>query len=717
MKFSPVNQTARNKRKSGLQYLSLGDDYSQLSDFEKAIHYYKQYLAICEELENSVAEGHAYSKLGKAYNSVGNTDKAMEFYKAQLSNAEKVGDKGEKGEALSSLGNLFLCIGKYRQAIDYHKIHLKITKILGDRVGEGRAYGNLGNDFYSLLHFERAKEYYEKHLKIIKELGDRNEEGKAYGNLGRVHRSLGDFAEAIEYHGEQLRIAKEEERKADEACAYYELGRDLESLDCSMEALQFYKLSKKLFYEIRADLRCKQTSPFKDEWKINLFEVFHCVHAALRRTYLKLNMDVEALFAVEDGRAQALEDILASRYGMNSAQLRLSGEGTTMSDMSKYISANTIVLELDDDRINIWFLLPGQSGQDVQVIRKSKEGYAQFETEMFKMKRTRSADVISPEQILDETDKNLIEVRDLESDLRFLYDFIFGAEADLVQGDEIVIVPHGPLCFVPFALLQEPSSKYLCESFRIRVVPSLTSMKMIADCPQADYHCKSGALLVGDPSMREVVYKGRRLVDLPFARKEVETIGIITNIKPLIGEEATKTKVLQQLNSVALIHIAAHGRIETGEIFLAPNPERTSQRPEENDYVLGMAEVQNMKLRARLVVLSCCHTGRGEVKSEGVIGIARAFLAAGARSVLVSLWAIEDEATHELMKNFYEHLTSGSTASEALKKAMECLIKSERFNHPRHWAPFVLIGDDVMLEFPERKLKSCIVSTCCRRQF
>ena len=114
--------------------------------------------------------------------------------------------------------------------------------------------------------------------------------------------------------------------------------------------------------------------------------------------------------------------------------------------------------------------------------------------------------------------------------------------------------------------------------------------------------------------------------------------------------------MLKRITSVALVHIAAHGRKETGEIALAPNPGYTSKFPEEQDYMLKMFDVQAVRLRARLVVLSCCHSGRGEVRSEGLVGMARAFLCAGTRSVLVSLWAIDDEATMEFMKSFYQHL-------------------------------------------------------------
>ena len=111
----------------------------------------------------------------------------------------------------------------------------------------------------------------------------------------------------------------------------------------------------------------------------------------------------------------------------------------------------------------------------------------------------------------------------------------------------------------------------------------------------------------------------------------------------LTRKQATKAEVMKRMSSVALIHIAAHGDELTGEIVLSPNPGWTSKFPQRKDYILNMSDVQEANLRARLVVLSCCHSGRGRIfKGEGVVGIARAFLAAGARSVLVSLWAIDD---------------------------------------------------------------------------
>ena len=273
---------------------------------------------------------------------------------------------------------------------------------------------------------------------------------------------------------------------------------------------------------------------------------------------------------------------------------------------------------------------------------------------------------------------------------------------DLIDGDEIIIVPDGPLWLAPFAALLNPFSKYLCESFRVRVIPSITSLKMIADCPE--YHSGLGALVVGDPDVTEVTNShGDQLEPLTFARKEAKLIGQILNAAPLPGKLANRCEVLKQISSVAVVHIAAHGRMETGEIALSPNPERESQTPAEEDYMLTMADVMSVKLRAKLVVLSCCHSGRGEIKAEGVVGIARAFIGAGARSVLVSLWAIDDEATFEFMKNFSHNLVKGRRASESLNHAMKCLRESEKFSDVKYWAPFTLIGDGVTLSTNNKK--------------
>ena len=193
---------------------------------------------------------------------------------------------------------------------------------------------------------------------------------------------------------------------------------------------------------------------------------------------------------------------------------------------------------------------------------------------------------------------------------------------------------------------------------------------------------------MGDPWVQDVT----KLEQLPCAREEVEMTAGMLGCTPLIGRQATKNEVLRRLGSVALVHIAAHGNKKTGQIVLAP-------KTGEVDHILTIPDVLRVQMRARLVVLSCCNSAHGEIKAEGVVGIARAFLGAGARSVLVSLWAIDDVATLEFMKRFYQQLVKGNSASEALNQAMNGMRESDRFCAVKYWAPFMLIGDDVRLKF------------------
>ena len=127
----------------------------------------------------------------------------------------------------------------------------------------------------------------------------------------------------------------------------------------------------------------------------------------------------------------------------------------------------------------------------------------------------------------------------------------------------------------------------------------------------------------------------------------------------------------------------------------------SSEPPEEKDFLLTMTDVLNAELDAKLVVLSCCHSGRGEIKAEGVVGIARAFLGAGARSVIASLWAVNDQATLVFQRHFYEHLVKGQSASKSLHEAMKMMRESDDFKAVKYWAPFMLIGDDVSLNFDQ----------------
>ena len=481
-------------------------------------------------------------------------------------------------------------------------------------------------------------------------------------------------------------------------------------LEIYKKAIDCYQCSIATYNYIRKKL------DDNDEWKVSFRNMHESLYAGLWRLLLKEGKTCEALSCAEQGRAQALVDLMELKYGIQTTSAQSREVNVTSSDIFSCLSSNAVFIGIDRKEVIFW--VSGE-GQDVELRRRKINDdsttnnamtYLQSLIQNAYLEIGVAADVKCEDRSLEKVkneqraDKRSSRPRCHSSHfdtnaLRSLYDVLFGPIADLLQGNEVIFVPEGPLCLAPYAAFMEPNSNYLYEAFRIRVLPSLTSLKLITDCAD-HYHRKTGALLVGDPWVQGVT----KLQKLPCAREEVEMIARILRIAPLIGSQATKDEVLKRLSTVALVHIAAHGNMETGEIALAPNSAKSSstQNCEQTpDFLLTMKDVLNVQIRARLVVLSCCHSARGEIKAEGVVGIARAFLGAGARSVLVSLWAIDDEATLEFMRNFYQHLVKGRSASEALNQAMKCMKESDKFSAVKHWAPFVLIGDDVKLEFDE----------------
>ena len=726
-----------DRSQEGNAYGNLGNAHRRLCDFKTAIDYHERHLKISKQLGDISGEGRAFGNLGNAHRCLGDFKTAIDYHKRNLKIAKDLGHRSEEGVVYGNLGVDYQMLGDFRTAINYLNCRLKIAKEVGDRSGEGKAYCNLGCAHSRLEEFEIAIPYFAHYLKIVKELGEKSGEGSAYGNLGCTHCILGDFKTAIDYHKRQLKISKELGEREEEANAYCGLGnaycelRDLETaisyhesqlkiskelgdtlgegIACSnlggdfeykgqvSQAIGYYQRSISLLNKVRDRLQ------LNDDWKISLRDQYQTTYAALWRLFLADNKVTEALLSAEQGRAQGLKDLMAFSYGLQVNDPESGPENSTFQELSSRIPLNTIFMAFGKGELVFWVC---QQGKEVQIRRRQissqdevsaffaslvnimgqKIGARDFvECEDRSLKLVSDARLAAKSSIRDGRKSHRIHLQ--KDALSTLYDIIIEPIQNLlVVGSELIFVPEGPLFLAPFAAFKGPNSKHLCESFRIRLIPSLTSLKMIGDCP-VYHHCKSGVLLVGDPWVQEVA----ELDQLPFAKEEVEMIGEMLGCTPLIGRQATKDAVLRRLGSVALVHIAAHGSMETGEIALAPDDAKM-------DFILTMRDVLRVKMRARLVVLSCCHSAQGEIKAEGVVGIARAFLGAGARSVLVSLWAIDDKATLEFMKNFYQLLVKGKSASEALNQAMNCMRESEEFGVVKYWAPFVLIGDDVTLE-------------------
>ena len=630
-------------------------------------------------------------------------------------------DCGRKQEALDyiSLGTFYHCLGKYGDAIRHYDKALAIYKKIGDRDGETECHVRLGTQFVCINNMVKAIQCLEKALAIATEIGDRGMEGTIYEILGRVYLSLSKCVIAEEYLKKALSISRDISDGETEFKCYLFLALTKLSEQKIEEAFSYLSQSTAKFEELRGLLQDS------DLFKISFTDKNVLPYKQLSSLFCDVGNPREALYAAELGRARALTDLLATQY---SAEPIISADPQSWTGienvMKKEGNCACLYISYFHQRVFLWILKKGGAVS----LRQTKVDKKTLHTRLGKVAKNLDdffAIMVNsfrsfgnlPEELCEDRSLNDIESKldssqeenletlrrgkdtnDSEQSLTLFYEMLINPVSDLLKEPEIIIVPDRGLYRVPFPALLDKKGKYLTETFRIRVVPSLTTLKLIQDSP-TDYRSQTGALLVGDPDVGEVIYRGRlkKFVPLPGARKEAEIIGRLLGVRPLLGQHATKQAVLDRIKSVSLIHIAAHGNAERGEIALAP-PGSTAGIPREDDYLLKMSDISQVQVRAKLVVLSCCHSGRGQIRAEGVVGIARAFLGSGARSVLVALWALEDIATEQLMSRFYENLVRGKSASESLHEAIKWM-RDNGFTEVSEWAPFMLIGDNVTFAF------------------
>jgi CHAT domain-containing protein len=274
----------------------------------------------------------------------------------------------------------------------------------------------------------------------------------------------------------------------------------------------------------------------------------------------------------------------------------------------------------------------------------------------------------------------------------------------------LIIAADGALRRIPFEALRNPAGEYLIKSHVIIYTPGATVLQTIRTSMPA-HHASLPLLAIGDVPYEELLNSqerqdlvktkvlrglydlmGIRLSSLPQTREEVISIGKMTGRRSvlLLGPEATEYNFkAQPLSDFKVIHMAVHSLSETeiperAALVLARDPRS------QDDGLLQVREILELRVNADLVTLSACNTGIEEATG---IGLEEAFLIAGARTVVASLWAVEDTYTTELMRHFYANLVAGKPKAVALRQAKLDMLEKYGDTTPFYWASFVLAGD------------------------
>ena len=308
---------------------------------------------------------------------------------------------------------------------------------------------------------------------------------------------------------------------------------------------------------------------------------------------------------------------------------------------------------------------------------------------------------------------------ELESRLLELSKPVLAAARPLIAGKaRLIALPDGIMNTVPFELLSLSDSTYrpLIADYVVASAPSIAFIEY-ADRRRGASRAEN-LIAIADPNysksrplagasaeeIRAATRGSRHLAyfePLPETRSEVQAIAKMFSSEKselLFGEKALESRVkTADLSSYGFLHFATHG-ILGGEVPGIGEPALVLGDEPGEDGFLTSSEVGKLKINAELTVLSACNTGSGEfVTGEGVMGMSRAFLAAGSRSVVVSLWPVASKQTEHLMVDFYRHLRSGQPAADALRRAkLDMIEQAQKSNspesHPFFWAPFILFG-------------------------
>ena len=713
-----------NKSGEGAAYRILGVCRQFLGQYDDAISHLQKALKIAKEIGNKRGEGAAYHSLGCCRQSLGQYDDAISHLQKGLKIAKEIGDKSGEGAAYHILGVCRQSLGQYDDAISYLQKGVNVAKQIGNKSSEGVAYYHLGAMYESVREGETAEGVLRNSVSCFIEL---------FNNAPNLDADRVSFIDTFMNACDKLIDNLVCQGKADEALIVAEDCRAM-SLKYLMNSANFVPISSHPNQLNLQEIREMSKSP--DNRGVIFFAL---PHSKICTWIIHGNGQI-GLFNTQIGEQLDKENsvkILVNQLLTPSREVKvgcfdssLTERETTGAMRQRFFHANArfasrvlvdILFKLIenkpvrcDDR-SLSFLHPEVSRPTEEERKSVLPQMETIFTQVCKTSRSPRAQRSpispgaqdlqqqgTPEMATDqgnrETRTEFPQTGELMQDLlAFLYKLLLDPVREHIAGSQVVIVPDGPLALVPFAALVDENGRYVAESgARIRLVPSLAAADVISKRPRNPIR---KSLIIGDPHVGEIIKDGNIIPveKIPSAVKEAKLIGRVLRCKPLTGRQATKKEFLRNVESADLIHIAAHGDAERGEILLAaPSGTNEDQAVPVDEVMLKMTDLETKRIQAQLVVLSSCYSARGKVQGEGVVGMARAFLGAGARAVLVTLWAVDDSVTYPLMGIFYGGLLDGKSASEALSDAMKVVRESQEvFRHPRFWAPFILLGDDV----------------------
>ncbi len=707
--------------------------YSDSGDKKKALEFYDQSLTLRRASNDRRGEAVTLNNIGSIYQDLGETRKALDCSNQALATFRDIGDRPGQAVALNYLSSIYKKLGDSQKALDYSNQALVLLRYTGNRNEEARALHNIAVVERDRGNLVEASNYIDKTLATVESL-------RTQVVSQRLRASF--LASVQKYYEFDIDVLMRLHKQRPSE------GFDARALQASEKARARSLLE--LITEARAGIR-QGADPALLERERSLRQSISA--RAERQTRM-----LGGKHSAEQAAAAAREiDKLTTEYEQVQARIRQTSPHYAALTQPLPLSLKEIQTEvLDDETLLLEYALGEEKSFLWAVTPTSIKSFELPKRTEIETAARRIYEILTARNQF--TSKETPEQRRLRleaADVEYpkasaaLSQMLLGPVASQLGSRRLVIVSEGLLQYLPFAALPKPAAGaggWGLGAGRIAPQPPVPSPRpLIVDhevvsLPSASVlgvlrretagrgaAPRTVAILAdpvfdrGDPRVGGLS-KGRTtgaeevsLVDvqrsaaesglpgfvrLRFSRQEADEIARLApegeKLKALDFAASRVAATSAELGQYRIVHFATHGLVnsqhpELSGIVLSLVDEQG--RPQNG--FLRLYDIYNLKLGADLVVLSACQTALGkEVKGEGLVGLTRGFMYAGAPRVAASLWRIDDRASAELMKRFYlRMLGEGMSAASALRAAQVSMWREKRWAAPHYWAAFTLQGE------------------------
>jgi CHAT domain-containing protein/Flp pilus assembly protein TadD len=720
----PLSQKVDDKAQSARTLNNIGSVYSSLGDKQQALNYYNQSLLLKRQVGDKTGIATALNNIGSVYSSLGDKQQTLKYFNQSLPLSRQLGDKAQLATTLSNIGAVYDDLGDKQQALNYYNQSLPLTRQVGDKAGEATTVSNIAYLERDRNNLQQALTQIQAAIKIIEDLRTKVDSQDLRTSYFASVQGYYKF-----YIDLLMQLHKQDPSKGYNAEALH--------ISESSRARGLIELLTEAKANIRKDVNPKLLEEEKDlQLKIE----------ATGKQLQELSSKPQTETAQQNFKKE-LETLLTQQKELQT-KIRTTSPKYAALQYPQPLKLPQIQQQLDKDTLLLEYSLGKERSYLWAVTPNSIDTYELPPREEIEKAVTEFRKDLQHNRAGDLTAINAAKLSKI----------ILAPVADKLGKKRLVIVADGGLQKISFAALNDvtpsaapkgglilvPSPRKagveaevnyqpLIVNHEIVNLPSVTTIATQRQDLKGRKTAPKSLAILADPvfevddtritakaasNANNLDLRGNELNQsalkqatrnlnrnglprLPGTRKEAEGIlNIIPNSNNLqaFDFDANYNWVTnKQLSQYRFLHFATHG-------FADPNnPELSGivlslvdkQGKPANKGYLQLGDIFNLDFAADLIVLSACETGLGkDVNGEGLVGLTRGLMYAGAERVAVSLWQVDDAGTAELMQQFYtQMLKQGKSPTVALRAAQLKLWQDSKWQNPYYWSAFTLQGE------------------------